>query len=259
MDEDDFFNSDEKCDYLSKMILDEWEVEKGEKIVIMLAKQEISLCISCSSGLRRILTSERIGNISEQMTTAFLWRWNQQPDLVNAILFCLGSIDEYLTLGCPDFLEQFGWVILWFGIVVLYNSQCFQESHQDEYEVEQDLRKKRKTRKMNEQEYSEAMALMDRYQCHLCPICLEDYTVSDGLSSTVEDVEKNETEKNYNSFSNQQYCGCDGAPIHLLRCGHSTCQECWTVWIQTGKSSGLCPVCKENILFYVDDPLWKPE
>ncbi len=110
-------------------------------------------------------------------------------------------------------------------------------------------KKKRQKLIMSATEYTEAMALMDQYQSYSCPICLEDYEVRDGTSSAdVNDNGENETLIHYDSFSNKVYLGCDGAPIQLLRCGHSSCNKCWNEWIGTGKDSGLCHVCKKETL-----------
>ena len=109
-----------------------------------------------------------------------------------------------------------------------------------------------KLMKMDGKEYMEAMALMDQYQCYSCPICLEDYNVRNcsSLPDVEQESDNHEDERimNYNSFSKKEFLGCDESPIQLLRCGHSTCQKCWTEWLATGKDSGLCPVCKKDIV-----------
>lgn len=185
----------------------------------------------------------------EQMETKTWW-WTQEDDLVKGIIYCLETISHYIEVGQPTFFERYGWYLLFAGYCLLF---CLRPwIHVLLLRMKQE--KKRELLEMNEKEKLEAMTLMDQYQCYSCPICLEDYEVKDegsSASSLEEDDNVNDEQtpqRNYNSFSRKVYYGIDNDPIQLLRCGHSTCKQCWKEWLATGQDQGLCPVCKEDIL-----------
>jgi len=106
-----------------------------------------------------------------------------------------------------------------------------------------EIRRERKAREyvevrsqLNRLDHERALALMGRYQCTSCPICLEDFR-----SGSVE--YENETN------GNEDVIGSDGLPVRVLRCGHAFDETCFKDWIRMGRSSDVtkCPVCKMDI------------
>ena len=228
-----------------------------------MSKREKSTCISTSADLQKLLTPARIHGIIEEMNSQDWWR--DEVDWTNGILFCLSHISYYLESGPQNVIENYGWFFLIGSYIFFYYISSTSNSENRRLIAAHSLQVS--TEKLTEEEHNEASSLMRRYQCFSCPICLEDYKEvasnsfndidEDGLETHLtntkyesnSDGDRTEAQSSidYGSISRVQYEGCDGSPINLLRCGHSTCQKCWDEWNSIAKNTNLCPVCKRHI------------
>jgi len=204
--------------------------------------------MTCSKDVEHIFTPSRIDDITEQASSRdWEWEWNE-TDLVDGIDYCLKLILRYLEEGEPSLFERYGWLLFCGGYLLFYFTSRNPRPRQRYLNI-QDIRERVGggssviISEMNEQEQEEALSLMKKYQCFSCPICLEDYEES----SEKEDDREGGNGDDCKSVERIRYLGCDGKPIQLLRCGHSTCHGCWEEWMAMGRNSQICPVCKEDI------------
>jgi hypothetical protein len=230
-----FYINEEKCQYIAQKVLNSWDLggpNDDEKIVTVLSKREKSVCMSRTLGLQSIITDTRIDDIIEHMDEMSWW-WDNY-DLYQGVLYCIGEISNYIAEGSPSFWENYGWYLL----LVLYIFVNFYRAQPRLQRLSSsDIQERINYRELNEEEQTEATSLMNKYQCYSCPICLEDFT---NAVNATENGTESYTEEN-------KFIGSDNVQIHLLRCGHSTCQRCWDEWITVGKNLRLCPVCKRDI------------
>lgn len=228
-----FYINEEKCQYIAQKVLNSWNPDKvnDEKLIIVLSKRERSICMSRTLGLQNILTDARMNDIIEHMDEMSWW-WDNY-DLYQGILYSIGEVSNYIAEGSPSFWENYGWYLL----LVLY---IFVNFYRNQPRLPRlspsDVQERINYRELNEEEQTEATSLMNKYQCYSCPICLEDFT----NAAVANDGGESYTEAH-------KFIGSDNVQIHLLRCGHSTCQRCWDEWIIVGKNLRLCPVCKCDI------------
>ena len=230
-----YFVNEDKCKFIADRLLDSWHVG-SEKIILFLSRRDLSSCISCSVGLQGILTPARIGAIMGRIEESY-WEWNDE-DLYDEIMFSVNQITYFLNVGGPSFWEKYGWYLI-SGMYFFY--YCFIKPVSRYWAENQQETVTFRERELSDVERGEATSLMKKYQCYSCPICLEDYadTSSDGESSN--------GNYDYKSITSSNFVGADKVPIHLLRCGHSTCQRCWDQWICIAKNASSCPVCKSDI------------
>ncbi len=253
-----FYINEEKCQYIAQKVLDSWDTLYGlnsgdtfdgvnskvndEKLILILSKYERSICISQTIGLQNIITDGRIDDIIEHMD-GMMW-WYDNYDLYQGIIYSIGEISNYIAQGPPSFWENYGWYLLLvlYIFVNFYRALPRLTQHLSPSEIQERIN----YRELNEEEQTEATSLMNKYQCYSCPICLEDFT---NASSAVvpNDCDGTVTRSSESYTEEHKFIGSDNVQIHLLRCGHSTCQRCWDEWITMGKNLRLCPVCKCDI------------
>eukprot|EP00979_Chaetoceros_neogracilis_P018152 scaffold10555_cov228-Chaetoceros_neogracile.AAC.4 len=213
----------------------------GSGIVLLLSIEDRIAYISISPGLTDILTSTRIDHIIDDMKP-FL----KDEEYTKAIVHAIHYIMEYVDEGPPSFAETHAYLLL-FGAIYCATI-CFQilvEKRKTEYvKVKSHLDKIDNDR---------AMALMGKYECSSCPICLEDF-IHVGIANDEKDIQNpptsptpsNNLETNIGAAI--PYIGNDGKPLQLLRCGHAFDKSCWEEWISTPSSNiHQCPICKQDI------------
>jgi len=83
-----------------------------------------------------------------------------------------------------------------------------------------------------------AKLLQEKYSCTACPICLEEFSLKEGTTESVETK----------TVDPLPTVGSDGLPLKLLRCGHVFDLSCWESWVDKGKGNPLnCPLCRQDI------------
>lgn len=235
--------------------MESWEVDQGEKAVILFSRAESMMCLSCTDMLKSILTDQRIDEISQQLGVV----WSNEAITMLEIKRSIDRISWYINDGPPSFLEkyaEYGLMIFVLGYIIFHLvryphlTSAFQTeglgSHPtSRFQTIQDvtLRRLKSLKEMDAQEHEKAEMLMNQYECYSCIICLEVYNKEECGNNI------NETEEgsDYGSVTEINFAGADKEPIQLLRCGHSTCRSCWKMWAQQGKNSNLCPLCKIDI------------
>lgn len=235
-------NQDKRCHYITEKLLESWTAS-GEKILLLVSKQDGAFCMTCTSGIREILTPPRMDDIVQVMDDRN-WKWDDD-DLYEGVMYSINRISHYVDEGRPTFFENYSWYLLIAIVMICY---CFEPNHgngQSTYRIPLFVNMGERVyhhRELNEEEKTEATLLMNKYECYSCPICLEDFTSTPSSSGDQCDYAGNDI---YNG--NKKFIGSDNSPIKLMRCGHSTCQRCWNEWIHAKSDSRLCPVCKKDI------------
>lgn len=196
----------------------------GSGILLFLSITDRVVYLSIGTGLVPILTSNRIDAIIDDDMKPFL----REEEYTQAIVNCIFSIIRYVDQGPPSFLEKYV-VFIIFGFVALgmWGLDHWKKKKKREY-----VRIKSHLEKMDRER---AMALMGKFECTSCPICLEDF----------EKVQPGDA---------QHVAGSDGKPLQLLRCGHAFDKTCWDHWISKNtRNIHQCPICKQDIGGGVDN------
>lgn len=204
----------------------------GSGILLFLSVNDRVVYISIGSGLVSTLTSNRIDGIIENMKP-FLRNDEYSHAIVNSIF----AIIRYLDQGPPSFLEKnYGFVIFGTIVLIMWGVDKWNKKKKREY-----VRIKSHLEKMDRER---AMALMGKFECTSCPICLEDFQKAQPDSST------NKQDDNMNNaiLNDEPYLGSDGKTLQLLKCGHSFDKTCWDHWVsKNSKTIHQCPICKQDI------------
>jgi hypothetical protein len=242
----------ERCNYITKTLMESWEVDQGEEAVILFSRAESMMCLSCTDVLKSILTDQRIDDISQQLGV----KWSDEAITMLEITRSIDRISWYINDGPPSFLEkyaEYGLFLFVIGFIIfhfvrypnVFQTEGLGYHPTSRFQTIQDvtLRQLQSLKEMDAQEHEKAEMLMNRYECYSCIICLEVYNKEE-CGGNINEIEEG---SDYGSLKEKNFVGVDQEPIQLLRCGHSTCRSCWTMWAQQGKSSSLCPLCKIDI------------
>ena len=255
------YNDDYKLNKAKSLAIslhDAWGVGNiqcnGSGILLFLSIRDRVAYISTSQGLTRILTKTRIDHIIDEMKP-FLRDEEYSKAIVNSIHYIM----EYLDQGPPSFGEQY-FSLLFIGTLAgaMIGFDKWNKKKKTEYvKVKSHL---------NQIDHDRAMALMGKYQCSSCPICLEDFkSPADADTDTQKGIASNDEKDKesppaspapaYNLETNTSagipipYIGNDNKPLQLLRCGHAFDKSCWEKWISTpSRNIHQCPICKQDIV-----------
>lgn len=218
----------------------------GSGILLLVSIKDRVVYISISDGLKNILTWNRIESIVEDDMKPFLREEEYSQAIVNSIF----AIMRYLDQGPPSFIEQYlGYIIL--GTVALGMLGA------DKWNKKKKMEYVRVKSHLNQMDRERAMALMGKFECTSCPICLEDFVVvhpgndPSSVDHDSHDHNKNE-DKNIKDKDKDRtdgnYMGSDGKPLQLLRCGHAFDKTCWEAWTSKhSRNIHQCPICKQDI------------
>jgi Beta-propeller domains of methanol dehydrogenase type len=205
----------------------------GSGILLFLSITDRVVYLSIGTGLVPILTSNRIDAIIDDMKP-FL----REDEYTQAIVNCIFSIIRYVDQGPPSFVEKY-MVFILFGFVALgmWGLDHWKKKKKREY-----VRIKSHLEKMDRER---AMALMGKFECTSCPICLEDFEkVQPGDAQNVGST----------TTTTSSTLGSDGKPLQLLQCGHAFDKTCWDHWISKNtRNIHQCPICKQDIGGSVDN------
>jgi uncharacterized membrane protein YgcG len=209
----------------------------GTGILLFISIQDRVMYISISSGLNHILTQSRINSIIELMKP-----YMRVDSYEGGVIHAIQAIDKYVDNGPPGFWEAHRDFIVCFGFVIFFItapilSDYFKRNRMRSRLKEYDDVKK----KLAQFDRDRRLALMGKYECSSCPICLEDFT-SHVIKLTPSS--HNETEK----LISKDTCRPDDIPVHILVCGHAFHESCWLEWKRKSRRYRLdrCPICREK-------------
>eukprot|EP01083_Nonionella_stella_P225865 802636_1 len=231
----------------------------GSGILIFLSIQDRVVYISTSNGLKSILTKMRIDHIVDDVMKPYL----REEDYTGAVLQAIRCIQNYIDKGPPSMWERYIPLFLSMLPLVIGGGFMFHGRR---------LKKEYNTvhSKLSKIDHDKALALMGKYKCHSCPICLEDFVPKkkdggvrvrgpkknksdeDGVGGADGDERKDKDKGNEKESllqdTQQEYLGSDGREIQLLRCGHAFDKTCWETWTATpSRNIYQCPICKQDI------------
>jgi len=241
-------NSERAAELFARQVHDTWGVGVqtdncgGTGILLFLSDKDRSIFISRGSALESVLTDYRLDNTIERM----------KPKLRNkqygaAILGALQEIDNYLIVGQPGRRERFNafcGTYMGYGVVLAIFAFVG-------FAIKKDQRERREYAKvasqLNEMDRARAEALQGRFQARSCPICLEDFKMTDDKTTNVK--EENEVAVENRQIDPAKLQGCDGLPLKLLRCGHVYCDSCFSDWVSSGHYNKVdkCPICQQDV------------
>ena len=242
---------------LTRTLHDKWGVGNtaclGSGIVLFLSIQDRLIYISAGKGLLQILSTDRIDHIIQEMKP-FLKEQEYAKAIVNAIHYIIHYVDK----GPSSFFMLYHqYFIVGFIILFTLGRGKWNQRKKTEYV--------RVKTQLTQLDRDRALALMGKYECRSCPICLEDFHDSNAIS---ESEDNNNDNSNSNSIgagtSNKNSnplpeLGSDRKPITLLRCGHTFDRTCWEEWISTPSCNiHQCPICKQDIGGAVSPPPTPP-
>jgi uncharacterized membrane protein YgcG len=238
---------------ITQSLHDTWGVGNtecgGSGVVLFLSIRDRVVYFSTSTGMNAILSESRIDAIIEMMKP-----YLRDGEYGRAIFHAILRISHYVDKGPASFSDDFfSYIMLGIGFVYLVGNEMWNKHSKKRY-----TRMKSQLTKLD---HDKALALMGKYQCRSCPICLEDFQLGDtnddndkdeddddkrdGMDKGVNDIPKDST-----TYTPPEL-GSDGRPIALLPCGHAFDQTCWEKWISAPTTSNAnahqCPICKHDI------------
>lgn len=204
---------------------------KSTGILLFVSTLDRSMYISTSDGVQPILTNARLESIMDGMKRFFT-----SEEYAEGLLQFTSGVNDYFKRGPPSFEENYPGYALIGGILLLVLAFGNEENPaRREYAMVHS--------QLSKLDRERALALMGRYKCTSCPICLEDFQLD---ANPVSENDKGTETIN----GTEKYIGNDGKPVQVLKCGHAFCDTCWNDWISKG-SSGFdvrkCPICKQDI------------
>lgn len=212
----------------ARYVHDTWGVGEetecgGAGVLLFLSIEDRAVYISKGSALESTLTNSRLDQVIENMKDLL-----RSEEYDSAILRGLEDIKYYVEKGPPTFWEKlliafinFLFPMVWLLVVL---GTMFKRMW-DNSRMKRDYARVKS--QLNEIDRARAEALQGKYKCTSCPICLEDFPVTEGEVATT---------------------GSDGEPIKLLRCGHCMDETCWAEWVSSGQGTiTKCPICMEDI------------
>jgi len=136
----------------------------GSGILLFLSIHDRVVYLSISNGVKSILTKTRIDHIVDDVMKPYL----REGDYTAAVLQAIRCIQNYIDKGPPSMWERY--LPLFLSILPLAIGGGFMFHGRR-------LKKEYKTvhSKLSKIDHDKALALMGKYKCHSCPICLEDF------------------------------------------------------------------------------------
>jgi len=208
----------------------------GSGILLLLSIQDRIVYISTSKGLQQIITQQRIDHIIDEVMKPRL----KEEAYSEAIIGAVQAIQKYMDQGPPSFFERHALMIIMSAFFALFGGFHFhQRKKKKEYALVHSH--------LSRIDRSSALALMGKYQCTSCPICLEDFQMNVDIDCA-DDGQQHKERGALLPTAKEQYIGSDGKPIQVLKCGHAFDASCWEAWISnTSRNIHQCPICKEDI------------
>ncbi len=208
----------------------------GSGILLFLSLNDRVVYISISNGLKPILTEDRIDHIIDFVMKPYL----REEEYSEAVIKAIQTIQRYIDDGPPSFWERMLPNIIPFGIILFFAGHMFKSNRRmKEYTVVHS--------KLSQLDRDRALALMGKYECTSCPICLQNF----------EPIQQN-AKQNANIDGDKggqeveikdKYIGSDGKELQVLRCGHAFDKTCWEEWISSPSAANThqCPICRADI------------
>ena len=200
----------------------------GTGILLFISIQDRVIYLSISVGLNQILTQSRINSIIELMKP-----YMRVGSYEDGVIRAIQAIEHYIVTGPPGFWEAHHDFIICFGFVIFFVTVPMLSEYFKRKRKRSQIREYNDVQKKLAQfDRDRRLALMGKYECSSCPICLEDFTSCTKPAPRID----NEAET---LISKDTY---------ILNCGHAFHESCWQEWKRKSNKydAALCPVCRER-------------
>eukprot|EP00553_Chaetoceros_curvisetus_P001732 CAMPEP_0204613544 /NCGR_PEP_ID=MMETSP0717-20131115/1483_1 /ASSEMBLY_ACC=CAM_ASM_000666 /TAXON_ID=230516 /ORGANISM="Chaetoceros curvisetus" /LENGTH=534 /DNA_ID=CAMNT_0051625989 /DNA_START=43 /DNA_END=1647 /DNA_ORIENTATION=- len=210
----------------------------GSGILLFLSLQDRVVYISISNGLKPILTKVRIDHIIDEVMKPYL----REEEYGEAVIKAIQAIKKYIDNGPPSFWELMLPNVIPMCIVLFFAGHEFKTR----------MRKKEYTAvhsQLSQLDRDHALALMGKYECTSCPICLQDFKPIQQNREGSGNINIDGYEGGQEIEIKDKYVGSDGRELQVLRCGHAFDKTCWEKWISSpsAKNTHQCPICRADI------------